>query len=260
MSQVDFWSKNPCGVDGGFSQIIKQRYRMEPWLPQELRTIPSGLGKYLEVGCGQGTDSFYICSQLDKDDQYISVDYSTESVKLAASYVDEAKEYLNLNIIPSFSKGDALGLNFGEEEFDFVYSMGVIHHTPNPQQAIDEVFRVLKPGGKAKIFLYRRNSLKVGVAKLLRFFQLLADKSLSQERCIYNLMNKKKSGFFGSMFLECFGVPWMECYSEKELRAMFKNFSFLDIQPYGFNLPRVPSNEINGFNRFGYFYMIDASK
>lgn len=73
--------------------------------------------------------------------------------------------------------------------------MGVIYHTPDPQQAINEVFRVLKPGGQAKIFLYRRNSLKVGAAKFLRALQRFADKVLSKERCFYSLLSTKKTGF-----------------------------------------------------------------
>ncbi len=70
MSQTDFWSHNPCGADGELSQVVEQRYRMEPWLPSELRSIPNGLEKYLEVGCGQGVDSFYICSRIDKNSAY----------------------------------------------------------------------------------------------------------------------------------------------------------------------------------------------
>ena len=260
MGQVDFWSNNPCGVDGELYKVIDQRYRMEPWLPRELRAIPSGLGKYLEVGCGQAVDSFYICSNLDADDDYTAIDFSSESIARAAAYIGEAKEAFDLNITPGFSQGDALSLNFGDEEFDFVYSMGVIHHTPNPQQAIDEVFRVLKPGGKAKIFLYRRNSLKVGSAKFLRLLQWVGDKILFQERIIYKLLDRRKSGFFGSMFLECFGVPWMEWFSKAELRTMFEKFSAVDIEPYGFNLPQRSGEEIDGYNRFGYFYMIDADK
>jgi len=258
--QIDFWSNNPCGADGDLAQVIEQRYRMEPWLPRELRTISPGLGKYLEVGCGQGVDSFYICSHLDKEDHYTAIDYSMESVGRANSYVAEAKEAFDLKVTPVFSQGDALELNFGNETFDFVYSMGVIHHTPNPQQAIDEVFRVLKPGGQAKIFLYRRNSVKVGIAKFLRLLQWLGDKVLFQERFIYKLTKKKKSGFFGSMFLECFGVPWMEWYSERELRSIFGKFSSVDIQPYGFNIPKLSGKEIGGYNQFGYFFMIDAKK
>lgn len=260
MTQDDFWSNNPCGVDGELSKVIEQRYRMEPWLPRELQAIPEELGKYLEVGCGQGVDSFYICSRLDKSDNYTAIDYSTESVKRAEGYVGEADAVFGLKVTPEFSKGDALNLGFADDTFDFVYSMGVIHHTPDPQQGIDEVYRVLKSGGQAKIFLYKRNSLKVGIAKFLRLLQWLSDKVLFQERIIYKLISKKKTGFFGSMFLECFGVPWMEWFSEQELRVMFGKFSSVDIQPYGFNLPRLSGKAIDGYNRFGYFYKIDVTK
>ena len=78
MAQADFWSNNPCGADGELGQIVAQRYRMEPWLPRELRTIPRGLGKYLEVGCGQGVDSYYICSRLNMDDEYTAIDGESE--------------------------------------------------------------------------------------------------------------------------------------------------------------------------------------
>lgn len=260
MTQADFWSNNPCGVDGNLSQVIEQRYRMEPWLPRELRTIPAGLGKYLEVGCGQGVDSYFICSNLDKQDDYTGIDFSTESVERATNYLAEAAEVVDLKTRPVFSHGDALNLNFKSAEFDFVYSMGVIHHTPDPQQAINKVFRVLKPKGEAKIFLYRRNSLKVGVAKSLRLLQTFADKILSQERCFYSVLNTKKTGFFGSMFLECFGVPWMEWYSKKELENMFSEFSSINIKPYGFNFPKSTGAEIDGYNPHGYFFMVNVTK
>jgi len=54
--------------------------------------------------------------------------------------------------------------------------MGCIHHTPDPQKATDEIHRALKPDGQVKIFLYRRNSLKAGVAKGLRLIQKMGDK------------------------------------------------------------------------------------
>lgn len=130
-----------------------------------------------------------------------------------------------------------------------------IHNGPSMM-----VFRILKTGGRAKIFLYRRNSIKVGVAKFLRLIQLLGDKVLFKERFIYKMIKNQKSRFFGSMFLECFGVPWMEWYSEKELRRMFEKFGSINIQPYGFNLPRLSRKELDGYNSFGYFFMIDVTK
>jgi ubiquinone/menaquinone biosynthesis C-methylase UbiE len=57
-----------------------------------------------------------------------------------------------------FVHGDGESLPFDDGEFDVAYSNGVIHHTPNTQQTIAEIFRVLKPGGKAIIMVYAENS------------------------------------------------------------------------------------------------------
>ena len=261
IKQFDFWSQNPCGTDGNLYKVMQQRYRIEPWLRKELRTIPTEYKKYLEIGCGQGVDSFYICSNLNKETKYIGTDYSPVSLKRAASFISEAKKLFNLEVIPEFLHMDASSLKFSNEEFDFVYSNGVLHHTPNPQKCINEVYRILKRGGQAKIFLYRKYSLKVGVAKVLRLIQTIADKLLSKDHIIYNfLLMKGKSNFFGSMFLECFGVPWMEWYSRNELENMFKEFDSIKIEPYCYNLPRLSKKEVDGQNPFGYMFKIDLMK
>ena len=260
-NQFDFWSQNPCGTDGGLNNVLKQRYRIEPWLIKELKTIPTGYKKYIEVGCGQGADSFYICSNLSKDAKYIGIDYSIVSLKRAASFISEAKKLFNLEVIPEFLHEDASSLKFSNEEFDFVYSNGVLHHTPNPQKCINEIYRILKKGGQAKILLYRKYSLKVGLAKVLRLIQTIADKLLSKDLIIYNILLKNgKSKLFGSMFLECFGVPWMEWYSRNELENMFKEFDSIKIEPYCFNLPRLSKKEVVGYNPFGYMFKIDLIK
>ena len=40
-----------------------------------------------------------------------------------------------------------------------MYSIGVLHHTPDPQRAFHEIARRVKPGGRLAVWLYRRNSL-----------------------------------------------------------------------------------------------------
>ena len=261
IKQFDFWSQNPCGVDGNLDMVTQQRYRIETWLLKELRTIPTEYKKYLEIGCGQGSDSFYICSNLNKEAKYLGTDYSPLSLKRAASFISEAKKKFNLQVIPEFLQEDALSLKISNEEFDFVYSIGVLHHTPNPQKCINEIYRILKKGGQAKILLYRKYSLKVGLAKVLRLIQTIADKLFSKDLIIYNILLKKgKSKLFGSMFLECFGVPWMEWYSRNELENMFKEFDSVKIEPTCYNLPRLSKKEIDGYNPFGYFFKIDLIK
>ena len=55
-------------------------------------------------------------------------------------------------------QSDAENLPFDDCSFDIVYSNGVLHHTEDTQGAISEVFRLLRPGGKAVIMLYCKSS------------------------------------------------------------------------------------------------------
>ena len=55
-------------------------------------------------------------------------------------------------------QGDAEALPFADGSFDIVYSNGVLHHTADTEKAMEEVFRVLKPGGRAVIMLYCKSS------------------------------------------------------------------------------------------------------
>jgi SAM-dependent methyltransferase len=43
---------------------------------------------------------------------------------------------------------------FDLESFDFIYSLGVLHHLPDPEAAFQKLLRFLKPGGEIQIYLY----------------------------------------------------------------------------------------------------------
>jgi len=50
---------------------------------------------------------------------------------------------------PGFAKGDVRQLPFADGSVDYVYSMGTVEHFPETEHAIGEIFRILKPGGRA---------------------------------------------------------------------------------------------------------------
>ena len=65
-------------------------------------------------------------------------------------------KYLGLK---SFLKIDnAENLSFDDNSFDAIYSWGVLHHSPDTKKCFEELFRVLMPGGFAKIMIYHKHS------------------------------------------------------------------------------------------------------
>jgi SAM-dependent methyltransferase len=52
-------------------------------------------------------------------------------------------------------RGDLMAPPFVESAFDFVYSFGVLHHTPDPRRAFHLLIRRLRPGGRITIFVYK---------------------------------------------------------------------------------------------------------
>ena len=106
--------------------------------------------RVLDVGCGPGWLTV----------QYASADAHVDAVDLAPSAVELAQKHLEIRgLHASVQAGNAEALPFQDGTFDLVVSSGALHHTPDPFKAFGECFRVLKPGGKAKITLYRKGIL-----------------------------------------------------------------------------------------------------
>ncbi|HWY71042.1 MAG TPA: methyltransferase domain-containing protein [Terriglobales bacterium] len=154
----EFWNVEACGshfvaAERGTSEFYEQfrsfRYRTE-WHISELVPFEETRDKkILEIGCGNGADGA-LFSRAGAD--YTGVDLTPAAVRATQSHF----EALGLN--GRFQVEDAEALSFSDESFDFVYSHGVLHHTPHPKVAFAEVFRVLKPGGRAIVMLYHKHS------------------------------------------------------------------------------------------------------
>lgn len=89
-------------------------------------------GSLLDVGCGSGWSS-YLLSKLGY--QVVGIDLNAEAF--------ECPTTPNLNLLA----GSAMNLPFENESFEIVATNQAIEHIPDPQKAITEMIRVLKPGG-----------------------------------------------------------------------------------------------------------------
>lgn len=129
----------------GFAAFDAAYFELYPFL---LDYLPLGRmrdSRVLEIGLGYGSISQKIAASAA---EYVGID-------IAQGPVDIVARRLKLNDLPGVAmRGDALDLPFPENYFDFVVSIGCLHHTGNTRQAVSEVRRVLKPGGTAVVMVY----------------------------------------------------------------------------------------------------------
>ncbi len=104
----------------------------------------------LEIGCGMGCMAMNWASQGAR---VTAVDLNPTSV------AQTRRRFELFGLSGRIEEADAERLPFNDASFDYVYSWGVLHHTPGTKRTIDEIFRVLKPGGTTGVMLYHRHSL-----------------------------------------------------------------------------------------------------
>ena len=156
----DFWNKQTCGtatIDKEkftyeyFEDIEEHRYDLQPEIFNFAQFTRFHGKKLLEVGVGAGTDFL----------QWIRGGAECYGIDLTPEAIAHVQQRLDLYGLKcnDLLVADAEDLPFVDNYFDIVYSFGVIHHSPNTIKALEEIIRVLKPGGKAKIMIYNRHSM-----------------------------------------------------------------------------------------------------
>jgi ubiquinone/menaquinone biosynthesis C-methylase UbiE len=216
------WNQNPVGSHYArasqprtlewFLEIERHRYGVyAPWMPETMEFAHHGGHEVLEIGSGIGTDLA----------QFAMHGASVTDVDLAAGHLQLAEENFRLRGLRGrFIHHDAEALPFSDHSFDLVYSNGVLHHTPNTALVVREIYRVLRPGGRAIVMVYAENSwhywrklvwpfgVKEGLLETLSMGEIMS-------RSVERSANEAR--------------PLVKAYTRSRARALFNDFERVDI-------------------------------
>ena len=254
-----FWQAHPCGTKFSdaemgtrefFERVEAHRYAKEWHIPAAAEFANARGLKVLEIGCGLGTDG----AQFAKAGaEYTGVDLTDAASELAR------KRFELFELKGQFQVADAENLDFPDQSFDVVYSHGVLHHTPDMDAAVQQIHRVLKPGGRAIVMLYHRGSYnyQVGIRVLrragagllksdagMKLINVLTGEPIDDlreraamkrashgEMSADQLLNESTDGA---------GNPLARVYSRHEARDLFKDFSTIELRSFFLNKRFIP--------------------
>lgn len=117
--------------------------------------------KVLEIGCGMGLHTELLC-RAGAD--VTAIDITTESITTTT------KRLKLKGLTAKVMQADAETVTFCDNEFDFIWSWGVIHHTESTTKAIANAYRMLKPGCKFTFMVYNLNSSMAYIALAKHYF------------------------------------------------------------------------------------------
>ena len=204
----DFWEAASCGevyLTGAtraeqLAQQARTRYRLEPYI-HDFARFPEGHDRdVLEVGVGLGADHFEWATHGPRS--LTGVDLTPRALGHTKARFELFGEQTNL------VNADAERLPLADNSFDLAYSWGVIHCSPDTERAAREIYRVLRPGGTARVMIYQTYSM-VGYMLWLR----------------YALLAGKPRRSLADVYARHLESPGTKAYTMEEAQAMFRQFS-----------------------------------
>lgn len=167
----------------------------------------------LEIGVGCGTHAQLLASRAKS---FTGIDLTQFAVNCTTRRLQA------FGLRGNIRRMDAELMDFADGSFDFVWSWGVIHHSANTRQILQQMHRVLRPGGTAITMVYHRNFWNYYLVS--GFFRGVLGREFMRSRSLNDILQKQTDGALARHYTEAewaalvgdrFGVDYSRIYGMK---------------------------------------------
>jgi 2-polyprenyl-3-methyl-5-hydroxy-6-metoxy-1,4-benzoquinol methylase len=192
----------------------------------------------LEIGVGNGSHAQLLAEHAKS---FTGIDLTEYAVK-------STSERLRVfGLAGTVERMDAEQMEFADNSFDVVWSWGVIHHSANTRKIIEEMHRVLRPGGEAFVMVYHRTFWEYYVQG---FLLAILSGQIFKSAALHESIQRRTDGAMARYYKSS---EWRQLVSDlfvvKDIRIYGKKTELVPI-PAGKLKDLLVASVPNSFSRF----------
>lgn len=233
----EWWNDNPftylmdnqhISADWAFFRNIDRKIiKWMPWAQKGYPLLSSVVDysklkgkKVLDIAVGTGWTT----------EQLIRAGAEVTAIDLTPQAIELTKKRLDMYGLKAerLLVADAQALPLADQSFDFVLAFGCLMHMPNTKNAIDEIYRVLKPGGMMSAMMYYKHSLHW-------WYYIFLGKGILRGK-LFKMSAQELSNRYTDGAYER-GNQLTKFYSKIEIRAFFSNYKSCNIRIFDTTTP-----------------------
>jgi ubiquinone/menaquinone biosynthesis C-methylase UbiE len=215
-----------------FTNFFEQRFSAN-----KLNATDLFYGKtVLDCGCGNGRGSVFAVNNGAKEISAIDTSITNIiSTKRNLQRIDANLKDIQLGTLES--------MPFPSDSFDVVWCNGVLMHTAEPDKCLQEVIRVLKPGGRAWIYVYGSGGVYWRIIETLRSIT----KDIKVRKIIDILDLMMYTNRYISEYIDDWKVPYLRKYTKTDFSRRLQQLGCQNTDPLKYGVGYDTSHRLSTY-------------
>ena len=164
--------------------FLARRKNIISMLAEECRKNGVRFQRGLDIGCGTGD---YLAGLLDFSEEVTGADYAEGMINESRNKIKGHEQNIKL------PQEDIEKMSFPDNHFDFIIAAGVLEYLCDDTKALQEILRVLKPGGMAYVTFPNNFSIFMLIDRLYSFLTRFGGTILEKLHLFEIILRRKRA-------------------------------------------------------------------